>query len=400
MPVTRRDFLLSSAAACGALGLGLAPRRGQTAIVAKTENPLRLLILGGTGFIGPHQVRYALARGHHVTIFNRGRREPGMFPEVFEQVEWLKGDRNDDLTALEGREWDAVIDNAAYVPRWVRTSAGLLKDAVRQYLLISTLSVFKDFSQPGMDESGPLDTIDDPTTEAVNGRTYGPLKALCEREAERAFPGRATIVRPGLIVGPGDPTDRWTYWPVRIARGGEVLAPGDPEVLVRYIDVRDLTEWCIRMLEQGDVGVYNAVGPRSHTSIAEMLYGIRAVTSAAVSFTWVDLAFLDEHEVRPWSDLPAWLPPRPGYEGYGSISRARAISKGLTFRPLAVTAKETLEWWNSLPADRRAEPRTGLTPEREAELLAAWHARAGDDRSAKRTAESRSGYDKTEDGPC
>ncbi len=376
MTVTRRDFLRRAAAACGALGLDLSAQSAAGATVQSADRPLRLLILGGTGFIGPHQVRYALDRGHQVTIFNRGRRKPSLFPEIFERVQWLKGDRNDDLTALEGREWDAVIDNAAYVPRWVRISAGLLKDAARQYLFISTLSVFKDFSQPGMDESGPLDTIDDPTTEEVNGRTYGPLKALCEREAERAFPGRATIVRPGLIVGPGDPTDRWTYWPVRIDRGGEVLAPGDPEVLVRFIDVRDLTEWCIRVLEQGDTGVYNAVGPRSHTSIAEMLYGIRAVTSAAVSFTWVDLAFLDEHEVRPWSDLPAWLPARPGYEGYGSISRARAIEKGLTFRPLAVTAMETLEWWNSLPQERRSNLKVGLSRQREAELLAAWHARA------------------------
>ena len=372
MPTTRREFLQLSAAASGALCLGTLDRAlAQGPAVPSVEVPLRILILGGTGFIGPHQVRYALARGHTVSLFNRGRTNPHLFPEV----EKLRGDRDGDLEALKGREWDAVIDNSASIPRWVRDSAQLLKDALGQYLYISTLSVYQGFAEPGMDETAPVRTIDDPTIEEVTGRTYGALKALCEQEAERAFPGRATIVRPGLIVGPGDPTDRWTYWPVRIDRGGEVLAPGDPTDLVRYIDARDLGEWCIRMLEQREPGVYNAVGPRSHLSIAEMLYAIRAITSVAVSFTWVNADFLAEHDVRPWSQMPAWLPPREGNEGYGSISRARAIEKGLTFRPLAVTAVDTLGWWKSVPAERRSQPRAGLSAEREAEVLAAWYAR-------------------------
>jgi 2'-hydroxyisoflavone reductase len=372
MPTTRREFLQLSAAASGALCFGTLDRAfAQGSAVSSAEVPLRILILGGTGFIGPHQVRYALARGHAVTLFNRGRTNPHLFPEV----EKLRGDRDGDLEALKGREWDAVIDNSASIPRRVRDSAQLLEDAVGQYLYISTLSVYQGFPEPGMDETAPVRTIDDPTIEEVTGRTYGALKALCEREAQRAFPGRATIVRPGLIVGPGDRTDRWTYWPVRIDRGGEVLAPADPTDLVRYIDARDLAEWCVHMLERREPGVYNAVGPRSHLSVAGMLYGIRAITSVAVSFTWVNADFLAERDVRPWSHMPAWLPPRDGNEGYGSISRARAIEKGLSFRPLAVTAQDTLEWWKSLPEERRSRPRAGLSAEREAEVLAAWHAR-------------------------
>jgi 2'-hydroxyisoflavone reductase len=379
MVTTRRGFLQTAGAATGALALGsLGQAHGTTQDVDRAEKPLRILILGGTGFIGPHEVHYALARGHKVTIFNRGRSQPRLHAGSFEQVEKLVGDRDNDLRALEGREWDAVIDNAARIPRWVSQSAGLLRDAASQYMFISTLSVYEGYPEPGMDETAPVRKIDDPTIEQVSGRTYGPLKVLCEQEAEKAFPGRTTVVRPGLIVGPGDSTDRWTYWPVRIARGGEVLAPGDPDRLVRYIDVRDLTEWCIRLLEQRTTGVFNAVGPRSHLSTAEMLYGIRSITSAAVSFTWVAADFLAEQGVRPWSDLPAWLPFNEGTVGYGSINRDRAIAAGLTFRPLAVTAKETLDWWNGLPEERRAEPRTGLSPAREAEVLAKWHALVGE----------------------
>ena len=369
----------TAVAAAGALGLGAERSFAAEPFIPRAPESLRILILGGTGFIGPHEIRYALARGHQVTIFNRGKSQPSMFPDLYSQVEWLKGDRNGDFAALEGREWDAVIDNAAMIPRWVRESAGLLKDAASQYLYISTLSVFGGFPDRGMDETWPVATIDDPTVEEVNGQTYGPLKALCEQEAEKAFPGRATVVRPGLIVGPGDPSDRWTYWPVRINRGGEVLAPGDPSTLVRYIDVRDVTEWSIRLLEQRTAGVFNTVGPRSHLSMAEMLYGIRATVSNWSSFTWVDADFLSEHSVRPWAHMPAWLPPRDGYEGYGSISRDRAIAAGLTFRPLAVTAAETYEWWMTLPEERRAEPKAGLAPEREAEVLAAWKVARGSD---------------------
>ncbi len=335
------------------------------------SRPLRILILGGTGFIGPAQVRYALQRGHRITLFNRGRTNPTLFPEV----ERLQGDRNGDLEALKGREWDAVIDNPASLPRWVRQSAQLLKDAAQTYCFVSTISVYSDNSIVGMDESGPVGTLDNPDTEEITGETYGPLKALCEKEAERAFPGRALIIRPGLIVGPGDPSDRFTYWPVRVDAGGEVLAPGEPADPVQLIDARDLGEWMIRMVEQQAAGTFNATGPVSRLSMAEMLYGIRAVTSAPVSFTWVPAEFLEEQQVQPWSHMPVWVPPRNGMEGFSTVNCSRAIARGLSFRPLAETARDTLEWFKGLPEERRSGLKAGLSREREAEVLARWHAR-------------------------
>ncbi|HEX9728073.1 MAG TPA: NAD-dependent epimerase/dehydratase family protein [Gemmatimonadales bacterium] len=333
---------------------------------------MRLLILGGTGFIGPHQVRYALERGHTVTLFNRGRTNPGLFPTV----EHLGGDRNDNLSALEGREWDAVIDNSASVPRWVRQSAGLLKDSVRQYLFVSSISVFSDFSIVGLDENGPLHALEDPTVEQVTGETYGGMKALCEWEAEQALPGRATVVRPGLIAGPGDPTNRFTYWPVRIDEGGEVMAPGEHGDPVQFIDARDLSEWMVRLAEDEHVGIYNATGPGTPLSMAEMLYGIRAATASPVTFTWVDAEFLQQQDVRPWQHMTVWFPPRGEMAGFASVNCSKAIADGLTFRPLAVTAGDTMHWYKGLPDDHRARhTQFGLPREREREVLAAWHAR-------------------------
>lgn len=381
MYTTRRAFLQTSAAVGGALGLGIVSRafsdddltQSADQHITKAEVPLRILILGGTGFLGPHQVRYAISRGHTVTLFNRGKTNPHLFPAL----EKLRGDRDGDLEALKGREWDVVIDNSGYVPRVVRDSAELLKDAVSQYLFISTLSVHSDFSQMEMNEDSPVGKLDDPTVEEVTGQTYGPLKALCEQEVQRVYGDRATVIRPHLIAGPGDSTDRFTYWPVRIDRGGEVLAPGDPTDRVQYIDVRDLAGWCVRMVEQGHGGLYSAAGPEAPLTIGELLYGIRAVTSADVSFTWVDADFLAEHNVRPWSDMPIWIPPRDGFQGFATFSRERAMGKGLTYRPLAETAKDTLDWWKTLDEERRSKPRAGLAPERESEVLAAFHAPEG-----------------------
>jgi len=373
MATTRREFLQASAALGGALGMRL-PLSATQSWQEPAPQPLRILILGGTGFIGPHEVRYALARGHTVTLFNRGQTNPHLFPEL----EKLVGDRNDNLEALHGREWDVVIDNSASIPRWVRQSAQLLKDSADLYLFVSTLSVIADNSIVGADESVPVATIEDPTTEEVTGQTYGALKALCEQEAVRAFSRRALVVRPGLIVGPEDRSDRFTYWPVRIDRGGEVLAPGDPSDPTQIIDARDLTGWMIRMLEQGETGIYNATGPIRPLTMAEMLYGIRAVTTADVRFTWADADFLDEHEVRAWADMPTWIPPRDGSEGFSRVNCAKAIGKGLTFRPLAETAKDTLDWFKTLPEERQTNLRAGIEPDREAEVLAAWHARHGD----------------------
>jgi 2'-hydroxyisoflavone reductase len=366
MTQTRRDFLVTTTAA--ALG-GLASPAD--AASPRSKPALRILILGGTGFIGPHQVRFALSRGHEVTLFNRGRTNTHLFPEV----EKLRGDRNDDLESLKGREWDVVIDNSASVPRWVRQSAQLLKDAAEHYLFVSSISVYSDNSIVGMDETGPVGVIDDRDPERVTGQTYGPMKAMCEGEAEKAFPARTTVVRPGLIVGPGDNSDRFTYWPIRIHRGGEVMAPGHPTDPVQIVDARDLSEWMIRMLEEKNPGVYNATGPESPLSIAEMLYGIRAATSAKVSFTWVDADFLGEHRVRSWSHMPTWVPPREGMEGFSRVDCSRAIERGLTFRPLAVTARDTIDWHQTLPAERQENMRAGLSREREVEVLQAWHSR-------------------------
>ena len=367
MATTRRTFITGSMAAGSLLATGYAQ---STPKIEKASKPLRILILGGTGFIGPHQIRYAVERGHKVTMFNRGKTNPNLFPSV----ERLEGDRNGKLDALKGREWDAVIDNPSTLPRWVRDAAQLLKDSAGQYVFISTLSVYADNSKPDMDEDTELAKLEDPTVEKVTGETYGGLKALAEGEAQKAFPGRATIVRPGLIVGPGDPTDRFTYWPVRVARGGEILAPGDPNNPVQIIDARDLGEWTIRLVEQKTFGKFNAIGPASPLSMAEMLHGMRAVVPGSVpmSFTWLPVEFLEAQKVAPWSDMPAWIPAQGEYAGFGRRSNKRAIAAGLTFRPLADTVQATLEYHESRPADRKAKLRAGLTSEREAEVLKAW----------------------------
>ena len=372
MATTRRVFLHQSAALGGmAAAGGIAPLRLNRRDVPNAQNPLRILILGGTGFIGPHQVNYALARGHRLTLFNRGVTNPGLFP----QVENLTGDRDNDIEALRGREWDVVIDNHPSIPRWVRMTAELLKDSARQYVFVSTLSVYSDNSIIGQDESGPLMELEDPTVEEVTGQTYGGLKVLCEQEAQKAFPGRSTIVRPGLIVGPGDRSDRFTYWPARIDRGGEVLAPGDGSDPVQIIDARDLSEWMIRVVEDNVTGVFNATGPIRPLRMDEMLYGIKAATDVDVWFTWTDVEFLDEQNVRAWSHMPTWIPARGEMVGFSRFDCSRAIEKGLTFRPLAVTARETIDWHKGRPAEEQERMRAGLTPEREAEVLAAWHAR-------------------------
>jgi 2'-hydroxyisoflavone reductase len=387
LDTSRRTFLKTGSAA--ALGLGLAgttpleaegaplaePRAGETD-PGRAQEPLRMLILGGTGFIGPHMVRYAHARGHRISIFTRGNRHP----DLPDGVEWLVGDRNDDLTALEGREWDVVMDNHTTFPKWIRDTGSLLQDAADRYFMISTISVYADQTEAWADETDGLAeyTGEDPyAEEGVTGQNYGPLKALSERETETWFPGRATIVRPGLIVGPGDPTDRWTYWPVRVQAGGDVLAPPRPDP-VQFIDARDLTHWVVRLAEERVTGVFNATGPESPMDVGGMLDGIRAVTGGAVRIHHADADFLAEHEVRPWGDMPVWIPDTPETAGFSRRSIARAIEAGLTFRPTAETVADTLAWNATRPGDEGRLPlRAGLAPERETELLAAWEARSG-----------------------
>jgi len=372
---SRRHFIKLSAAAGGALGLGT---RSISLFAEQSVKPLRILILGGTGFTGPYQVRYALSRGHKVTTFNRGKTHPGELPK---EVEQLIGDRNGQLDALKGRKWDVAIDNPTTLPAWVRDAAEMLKGNVEGYVFISTISVYADTSK-GADEMAPLAKYEgaDPykeTLEAMKAsgyKTYGPLKALSEKEAEKWFPGKTLIIRPGLIVGPRDETDRFTYWPVRIERGGEVLAPGIPTDPVQFIDARDLAEWTIRMVENRETGIYNATGPAKPLAIGEMLDQIKGAFNSDPTFTWVPADFLEKQKVEAWSDMPVWT----GEEsGMARTNITRALAKGLTFRPLAETARDTLAWFKSQPQDRQSKLRAGLTPEREAEVLAQWRKRLG-----------------------
>lgn len=328
----------------------------------------KILILGGTGFLGPHLVETLRRRGHTVTLFNRGKTRPELFPDV----EKLRGDRDGDLKALQGRTWDTVIDTSGYVPRVVRQSAELLAPHVRQYVFISTISVYGDNSELGITESSPVAVAPDPKTEDVP-QFYGALKALCEQTVEELLPGRTTVVRPGLIVGPGDPTDRFTYWPVRLSEGGEVLAPGDPTNNVQFIDARDLAEFIVTTLEKGHAGIFNATS--QPLTMGSFLERSKAALKSDAELVWVARDFLAEQKVEPWSDMPVWAPPDPGFEGFASVVVERAIAAGLTFRPLEETVPQTLEWWNKLPPERRAKPRAGLSREREKEVLAAWHAK-------------------------
>ncbi len=342
---------------------------------------MKLLVLGGTGFLGPHQIDQAEAREWEITIFNRGKTPVRMFQDDFDKVKRLYGDRDPDKgeglksiaeAIAAGERWDAVIDNSGYVPRVAKASAELLKDACRQYLFVSTISVYASNAEADADESAAVETLEDPATEEV-ARYYGPLKAACEREVQSVYGDRATIVRPGLIVGPGDPTDRFTYWPVRCHRGGRVLIPA-ASPRTQFVDVRDLAAFTINCVEQGHGGVYNATGPRGPLYFREMLDGCKAVVSTPVEFVEASDEFLQEHGVGAWmgaNSMAMFIPPGPEYAGFSSRSNTAAIEHGLTFRPLAETAKATLDWFLASP--RAGEPmgtRAGLTPEKESELLA------------------------------
>lgn len=328
---------------------------------------MRILILGGTVFLGRALVEAALARGHNLTLFNRGKSNPDLLPHV----EQLHGDRATDLHPLQGRYWDAVIDTCGYVPRIVRLSAEGLAPAAGHYTFISSLSVYADTSQPGVDESAPVGTLNDETVEQVTGETYGPLKALCERAVEQSMPGRALIIRPGLIVGPYDPTDRFTYWPHRVAQGGEVLAPGRPARPIQFIDVRDLAEWTLSMVEANQTGVYNADGPAQPLPMDVLLNTCRAVSGSDARFTWVSEDFLAGQKVEGWSQMPLWVPESdPSNAGFFAFDNRKALAAGLDFRPLAETVRATLEWDAMRPNDHAW--RAGIPREREAELLAAY----------------------------
>lgn len=333
---------------------------------------MKVLILGGTVFLGRHLVDAALARGHSVTVFHRGHHLADLPP----QVERLRGDRTKgELAALRDRRWDAAIDTSGDLPRSVRASAELLASAVDHYTFVSSISVYHDASVIGIDEGAPLAELADADTDAEeeSAGTYGAHKALCERAAEAAMPGRVLHVRPGLIAGPYDPTDRFTYWPRRVARGGEVLAPGRPERAVQFIDARDLAGWIVRMVETRRAGVFNATGPERPLPMRAVLETCQATSGSDATLTWVPDEILLAEQIQPWTELPLWIPEsRATHRGFMAVNCARAVGAGLAFRPLAETVRDTLAWDAARP--RGTVWQAGLQPEREAAALARWRA--------------------------
>jgi 2'-hydroxyisoflavone reductase len=407
---TRREFLLLSATVLA--GADFVSRVAWAAEGAKTSKPLHILILGGTGFLGPACTESALARGHTITHFNSGRtealrREAGRPSAVPTGVEQLYGNRDPNKTAddrrnegkpdvpkdpqspkglsqLMGRKWDAVIDTSGYFPRMVKASAELLAPSVKQYIFISTISVYKDTSTPHFDETAPLQTLNDPTTEDMGKdfANYGGGKALCEKAAEAAMPGRVTNLRPGFMVGPRDVSGRFIYWPVRVSLGGTMIVPGDPGDPIQIIDVRDVADWIVHCIEQNVVGVYNVTGPEKELSMKAMLEGIRKGVGSEVAFTWVDNTFLEAQNIGD-NHFPLYAPPTGESAGFHRCNISRVLAKGLKFRSVAETARATLDWYHSLPVEiqPRVAPQFSRSPneegwlETEKRVLEAWSKR-------------------------
>jgi 2'-hydroxyisoflavone reductase len=396
---SRREFMALGLAAGAALALGGA----STALGRRSDAPagksLRILILGGSGFLGPAVIDAALARGHKITVFNRGlteKKKEELYGEHLpDGVVRLVGNRDPEknadekdpaspkgLSQLEGdTTWDAVVDNSGYVPRIVKASAELLRDRVKHYTFISSVSVYAAMSEPGGDETRPLATIADPKDEDFrHPEKYGALKALSEQAAEAAMPGRVNNIRPGFIVGPWDPTDRFTYWPQRVAKGGEMLAPGSREDQIQLIDVRDLGEFIIRGIERNTTGVYNAlgpnVGPNQALTMGALLDACKKVSGSDASFTWVPTDFLLDGHVQA-GELPIWLPTMGETAGFHAWNVGKSVAAGLTFRPIEETVRATMEWWKKLPETRRNEVRAGIKADREAAILKAWHEKKG-----------------------
>ena len=343
---------------------------------ARKPAPLKILILGGTRFIGLHMTALALKRGHTVTFFNRGKTKTDSYPEV----ERIRGDRNGEIDGLKDRAWDVVIDNSGYVPRHARLTAELLAPKVRQYVFVSSISVYPDFSVP-RDETSPVGKLADETIEKVDGETYGPLKALCEQAVQKVLPGRTTILRPGLIVGPDDNTDRFTYWTARAARGGEFIAPGAPSDPFQVIDVRDLATFTINAVENNVTGIYNLV-----SNVNEFKFGELTDASIAAArkqakpanvprATYLPTEFLEQQKVEPWSEMPVWLPAKGDEAAFAGTSNKAARAKGLKITPIKKTVDDTLAWHLTRPEEERVKLKAGITPEKEAAVLAAWKAK-------------------------
>lgn len=361
---SRRQFIRTGTLLAGAVATGAFAR---STVAQEGGRPTRLLVLGGTGFIGPHLVRHAVSRGHQVTIFTRGRRQADLPASVTRLV----GDRNGQLDALKGGAWDVVVDDSATNPDWVRLSTALLKDAVSHYLFTSSTGVYYPYLKRGYDENDlPHTELADPKD---GSETFGVNKALCEREVQRVFGARAIVVRPTYIVGPGDTTDRFPYWPVRLARGGEVLAPGRADDPVAFVDVRDLAEFMVRLVEQRASGAYNVVGPRSPMTAREFYARARKAINPDAALVYVDdYAFLEAHGI---DGAVPWVMLKGNDYGHQSVKNAKAVAAGLGFRPVEQSLADTLAWWPTVPEARRAAPRFAISPETEAKALAAWKAR-------------------------
>jgi nucleoside-diphosphate-sugar epimerase len=331
---------------------------------------LKLLVLGGTKFLGRAVVEAAHERSHEVTLFNRGLTDPALFAEA----EHLRGDRDGDLSALAGRRWDAVVDASGYVPRVVRASAEQLATSVSHYVFVSSISVYEAPLEPGFDETAPVKELADRQSEDVQ-RDYGALKAACERVVREVFPSAHANVRAGLIVGPHDPTGRFTYWPERVARGREVLAPGNPGRHVQLVDVRDLGAWIVRLAEDQASGTFNATGPEPPLTMGDLLETCVQVTGSGARLVWMDDDFLLAEGAGPWMELPLWLPEQDAAILQADVSHA--VAAGLRFRPVEETVRDTLAWTQagggtSELASGVMIGEAGMRPEREAELLSAW----------------------------
>jgi nucleoside-diphosphate-sugar epimerase len=374
MVIRRRDFVKTALTAGAALKLGMFPGDA-FAQNGAPPRALRILVLGGTSFLGPYQIKYALDRGHTISTFNRGRTVPVIHPEIFDRIEHLEGDRDGDLKSLEGRDWDAVIDNSTQRVEWATLSAQLLHGHAKRYLFVSSTGVYYPYTGMDIKEDFPTPLNDDPPKEPPS---YSPMKARSELEVRKHFGEEGSIiVRPQYIVGPGDTSDRYPYWPVRFERGGEVLVPGKKNDPAQIIDVRDLAEFMVRLIENNASGTFNAAGPASPLPMERFIASTRSAINPQAKVTWIeDYEFLKEQKLT--YAIP-WLMAEDDNLGAARINIDRAKAAGLTFRPMATTAKDTLAWWHSdaVKPERREKPRFVLTPEREAEILAAWKAKNG-----------------------
>jgi 2'-hydroxyisoflavone reductase len=337
---------------------------------------MKLLVLGGTRFLGRHFVELALAAGHELTLFHRGRSGAALFPHAEHRL----GDRDTDLSPLQRGEWDAAVDTSAYFPRQVRSIAAALHGRVGHYQLVSSISVYAGFDRPGLSEDAPLQTLADPEVQTVTGATYGGLKALCEQAAVQAFGERCLVSRPGLLVGPHDPTGRFTWWLQRALRGGEMLAPGEPAAPVQCIDARDAAAWMLLQAERGTQGIFNLTGPAAPCTMGQLLATVCSSLHSNAGLQWVDERFLLEHDVAPWTDLPLWLPRASA--GLHQVDIGRALASGLQCRQLAQTAVDTAAWAGNGPgpaglAEGPPRPAVGLSAEREQALLDAWRLQRG-----------------------